>query len=228
MPRSPGRWPGVSVTLKIFFFSVSCWCGARWAHRLLPVLQAGLLPGASAGGVRSMARWHEFSWRHVRGRCGCRIWFAFSRKRPLLQVADFVAPCVPTGLACGRVGNFINGELWGRLASPSLAVGHGVSGGGVTCHATRRSSTSSCSRACCCLCLLWLYARKPRRPGQVAAAFPVGLRRVSLRCGVFSRARRPSGFAQYGLEHGAMAVHSDGGRRRRSLVVGRPTSHSSR
>eukprot|EP01034_Spumella_vulgaris_P041965 gene41965-52017_t len=41
------------------------------------------------------------------------LWFAHSRRRPWLQVADFVAPCVPTGLAAGRVGNFINGELWG-------------------------------------------------------------------------------------------------------------------
>ena len=30
------------------------------------------------------------------------------------QVTDFIAPLVPTGLAAGRMGNFINGELWGR------------------------------------------------------------------------------------------------------------------
>ena len=54
------------------------------------------------------------------GVIGSMVWFAWSRKRPFLQVADFVAPCVPTGLAAGRVGNFINGELWGRYASPDL------------------------------------------------------------------------------------------------------------
>src|SRR3989344_1386097 len=37
------------------------------------------------------------------------LWFAHSRKRPWLQVADFVAPCVPPGLAAGRGGNLING-----------------------------------------------------------------------------------------------------------------------
>ncbi|MBX4389705.1 prolipoprotein diacylglyceryl transferase, partial [Mycobacterium tuberculosis] len=36
-----------------------------------------------------------------------------------LQVTDFVAPMVPTGLAAGRLGNFINGELWGRVTDPS-------------------------------------------------------------------------------------------------------------
>jgi len=30
------------------------------------------------------------------------------------DVMDFVAPAVPIGLALGRLGNFINGELWGR------------------------------------------------------------------------------------------------------------------
>lgn len=41
----------------------------------------------------------------------------FGRKHKLgfLRVADFVAPLVPLGLASGRIGNFINGELWGRV-----------------------------------------------------------------------------------------------------------------
>jgi phosphatidylglycerol:prolipoprotein diacylglycerol transferase len=43
--------------------------------------------------------------------------FAYQRKRTWLEVTDFVAPMVPTGLAAGRLGNFINGELWGRVTS---------------------------------------------------------------------------------------------------------------
>jgi phosphatidylglycerol:prolipoprotein diacylglycerol transferase len=46
------------------------------------------------------------------------ILFAWHRKRTWLQVTDFVAPMVPTGLAAGRFGNFINGELWGRVTDP--------------------------------------------------------------------------------------------------------------
>ena len=52
-----------------------------------------------------------------------QLWFARSRQRPWLQVMDFIAPCVPTGLAAGRVGNFINGELWGRFSAPDLPWG---------------------------------------------------------------------------------------------------------
>jgi phosphatidylglycerol:prolipoprotein diacylglycerol transferase len=46
--------------------------------------------------------------------------FARGKGRPFWQVMDVVAPCVPTGLAAGRIGNFINGELWGRAADPGL------------------------------------------------------------------------------------------------------------
>jgi phosphatidylglycerol:prolipoprotein diacylglycerol transferase len=48
------------------------------------------------------------------------IWFARSHGLRILAVADFLAPVVPIGLGLGRVGNFINGELWGRPADPGL------------------------------------------------------------------------------------------------------------
>jgi phosphatidylglycerol:prolipoprotein diacylglycerol transferase len=40
--------------------------------------------------------------------------------RTFFEVTDFIAPLVPLGLAAGRLGNFINGELWGRVADPAL------------------------------------------------------------------------------------------------------------
>ena len=49
------------------------------------------------------------------------LWlFGHKTKRHFLQVGDFVAPLVPTGLAAVRLGNFINGELWGRVTSAEL------------------------------------------------------------------------------------------------------------
>jgi len=42
--------------------------------------------------------------------------FARRTQRHFFQVSDFVAPLIPFGLAAGRLGNFINGELWGRVA----------------------------------------------------------------------------------------------------------------
>lgn len=40
-------------------------------------------------------------------------WYAHRLRRPFLEMVDFVAPLVPIGLGAGRLGNFINGELWG-------------------------------------------------------------------------------------------------------------------
>ncbi|EOZ1476701.1 prolipoprotein diacylglyceryl transferase [Enterobacter hormaechei] len=45
--------------------------------------------------------------------------FARRTKRNFFQVADFIAPLIPFGLGAGRLGNFINGELWGRV-DPSV------------------------------------------------------------------------------------------------------------
>lgn len=48
------------------------------------------------------------------------LWlFARNRNKRWLEVTDFVAPLIPLGLAAGRLGNFINGELWGRVTSPN-------------------------------------------------------------------------------------------------------------
>lgn len=101
------------------------------------------------------------------------VWYARSRRRPWLQVMDFVAPCVPTGLAAGRVGNFINGELWGRVADPSLPWGMVFRGAG---DLPRHPSQvyQFLLEGLLLFVLLWIYARKPRAPGQVAAAFTVG------------------------------------------------------
>lgn len=44
------------------------------------------------------------------------IFFARKYKKPIFNVLDFIVPCVPTGLLFGRFGNYINGELWGRVS----------------------------------------------------------------------------------------------------------------
>ncbi|HGY5236892.1 TPA: prolipoprotein diacylglyceryl transferase [Aeromonas salmonicida subsp. pectinolytica] len=50
------------------------------------------------------------------------IWFAHKTKRHFFTVADFVAPLIPFGLGVGRVGNFLNGELWGRVTDVPWAI----------------------------------------------------------------------------------------------------------
>jgi len=101
-------------------------------------------------------------------------WFARSRGKPFWQVMDFVAPCVPLGLAAGRVGNFINGELWGRAADPTLpwAMVFPHSGSMVPRHPSQ--VYQFLLEGVLLFVLLWLYARKPRKQAQVSAMFLIG------------------------------------------------------
>lgn len=50
------------------------------------------------------------------------IWFAWRRKLPVLSLTDVVTAAVPIGLFFGRIANFINGELWGRVTDVPWAM----------------------------------------------------------------------------------------------------------
>jgi phosphatidylglycerol:prolipoprotein diacylglycerol transferase len=99
---------------------------------------------------------------------------AWKRGRHWLEVTDFVAPCVPTGLAAGRVGNFINGELWGRAADASLpwAMVFPQSGSLLPRHPSQ--IYQFLLEGLLLFAVLWWLARKPRPLGWVSGAFLIG------------------------------------------------------
>jgi phosphatidylglycerol:prolipoprotein diacylglycerol transferase len=103
-----------------------------------------------------------------------QIWFARTRQKPWLQVMDFIAPCVPTGLAAGRVGNFINGELWGRAADPSLpwAMVFPQSGTSVPRHPSQLYQFAL--EGLLLFALLWWFSRRERPEGMVSGTFLAG------------------------------------------------------
>ena len=99
----------------------------------------------------------------------------FARKKGVSfwQISDFVAPLVPTGLAAGRIGNFINGELWGRIAS------HDLPWAMIFPHvdAMPRHPSQLYQAALEGLALfviLWLFSARRRPLGQVSAVFLIG------------------------------------------------------
>ncbi|MEO7852930.1 MAG: prolipoprotein diacylglyceryl transferase [Rubrivivax sp.] len=108
------------------------------------------------------------------GVIGAMALFARTRKRPFLQVTDVIAPCVPAGLASGRIGNFINGELWGRVADPSLpwAMMFPQSGSPLPRHPSQLYQFAL--EGLLLLAFLWWYAGKPRPTGQVSGMFLIG------------------------------------------------------
>jgi len=53
---------------------------------------------------------------------GLSVWFARKYEYRLLDLGDVVCSLAPLGLCLGRIANFINGELWGRVTTVSWAV----------------------------------------------------------------------------------------------------------
>ena len=101
-------------------------------------------------------------------------WHARKTGRRFLEVGDFVAPLVPLGLMFGRIGNFINGELWGRPADPSLpwAMIFPQTGDGIPRHPSQIYQAGLEGLAL--FVILWLYTTRPRPVGAASGLFLIG------------------------------------------------------
>ncbi|MBK6356195.1 MAG: prolipoprotein diacylglyceryl transferase [Betaproteobacteria bacterium] len=90
------------------------------------------------------------------------------------DIMDFVAPLVPLGLAAGRLGNFINGELWGRVADASLpwAMIFPQSGDMQPRHPSQLYHIGLEGLAL--FLILWLFSGRPQQRGAVSGIFLIG------------------------------------------------------
>ena len=98
-----------------------------------------------------------------------------ARKHQLswLAVTDFIAPLVPLGLASGRLGNFINGELWGRVAPADLPWSMVfASGGPLPRHPSQLYQFAM--EGLLLFALLWFYSSRPRPIGAISGLFLAG------------------------------------------------------
>jgi phosphatidylglycerol:prolipoprotein diacylglycerol transferase len=80
--------------------------------------------------------------------------------RKLFEVLDFIAPMVPLGYAAGRIGNFINAELPGRIADPALPWAMIWPGVPYPVHPS--PIYQALVDGVLAFIILWLFARKPR------------------------------------------------------------------
>ncbi len=97
------------------------------------------------------------------------MWF-FARKYQLkwLNIMDFVAPLVPIGLGAGRMGNFINGELWGRVTKAEWGMIFPKVDNSLRHPSQLYEFTLE---GLVLFLILWIYASKPRETGAISALF---------------------------------------------------------
>jgi len=100
------------------------------------------------------------------------ILFARREKLSFLNVADFLAPLIPLGLAAGRLGNFINGELWGRPSNLPWAMVFPLAGDGIARHPSQLYEMLL--EGVLLFIILWWFSGKQRKTGQVSGLFLIG------------------------------------------------------
>ncbi len=101
------------------------------------------------------------------------LYFAHKKKRSWLAVTDFIAPQVPLGIAAGRIGNFINGELWGRVADPGLPWAMVFPQVDLLPRHPSQLYEAGLE-GLVLFVVLWVYARSARPRGAVSAVFLIG------------------------------------------------------
>jgi len=102
------------------------------------------------------------------------VWlFARFQRRPFFAVTDFLAPVVPVGLFCGRIGNFINGELWGRPTDlPWAMVFPDPAAGGIPRHPSQLYEAAL--EGALLFIILWWFSARPRPIMAVSGLFLTG------------------------------------------------------
>ena len=97
--------------------------------------------------------------------------YARKLKLSLLRLGDFVAPLAPLGLCAGRIGNFINGELWGRVTDGPWGMVF-PSGGPLPRHPSQLYE--AVLEGLVLFIILWIYTAKPRPTMAASGVFLAG------------------------------------------------------
>lgn len=164
--RRPGSgWNDQEVADLIFYGAMGAVLGGRIGYVLFYDL-----PAFAAEPLRIFKVWEGGMSFHG-GLIGVVIamWLLGRRyKKTFFDIADFTAPLVPIGLCAGRIGNFINGELWGKVSTLPWAMVF-PTGGPLPRHPSQLYE--ALLEGVVLFIILWTYSRKPRPPMAVSGLF---------------------------------------------------------
>ncbi len=124
----------------------------------------------------------------------------WSKKRGhnFVDTMDFIAPVVPLGLLFGRIGNFINGELWGTASNVPWAMVF-PTGGNKARHPSQLYEAFT--EGLLLFIILWVLSQKKRTRGYISALFCIGYATARSFCEIY---RVPD--AQYGYFFGFLTM----------------------
>jgi phosphatidylglycerol:prolipoprotein diacylglycerol transferase len=97
--------------------------------------------------------------------------FARATGKSYFSISDFIVPMVPVGLFFGRIGNFINGELWGKVSDVPWAMIF-PNAGPLARHPSQLYEAML--EGVLLFLILWIYSAKPKPPGAVSGLFLLG------------------------------------------------------
>ena len=97
------------------------------------------------------------------------VLFARKHYKGFWPTMDFVAPLIPPGLFFGRIGNFINGELWGRVTDLPWGMVFRQTGDGLPRHPSQLYQTAL--EGVALFLIVWLFSAKPRPAMAVSGVF---------------------------------------------------------
>ena len=104
-------------------------------------------------------------------------WVAWRNKLSFLRVCDYIAVCVPFGMLFGRLANFVNGELWGRVAEARVPWAMVFPGAGDLPRHPSQLYEAGLEGLTLMVVLLWLFWKTDARwrPGLLVGTFAFGI-----------------------------------------------------
>lgn len=166
--KSHGQWTSITVSDLVFYCITGVIIGGRLGYMLF------YTTGELLSNPLNLFKVWQGGMSFHGGLLGVVIaMWIFSRrfKKSFFEVSDFVAPLVPIGIALGRIGNFINGELWGRVSDLPWAM--------IYPHVDNLPRHPSqlyefLGEGILLFIVVWMYSAKPRPRMAVSGMFGLG------------------------------------------------------